>query len=103
MKTDVFYDISIPSPSALATMLGIDIRFGEGNLDTVGLGKGTRGSAPAQMTKSRGGMREPKEGVTMSHAFQAPFHGVGGYTPYSRGLHHLHNFRFFASCICFGL
>ena len=26
-----------------------------------------------------GGMREPKEGVTMSHALQAPFHGVGGY------------------------
>jgi len=26
-----------------------------------------------------GGMREPKEGVTMSHASQAPFHGVGGY------------------------
>ena len=29
-------------------------------------------------------MREPKEGVTMSHASQAPFHGVGGYT-------HTHN------------
>ena len=26
-----------------------------------------------------GGMREPKEGVIMSHASQAPFHGVGGY------------------------
>ena len=24
-------------------------------------------------------MREPMEGVPMSHAFQAPFHGVGGY------------------------
>ena len=32
-----------------------------------------------KMTFRRGGMREPKEGVTMSHAFQAPFHGVGGY------------------------
>ena len=26
----------------------------------------------------RGGRREPKEGVTMSHASQAPFHEVGG-------------------------
>ena len=32
-----------------------------------------------KMTFWGGGMREPKEGVTMSHAFQAPFHGVGGY------------------------
>ena len=29
-------------------------------------------------TQNAGGMREPKEGVTMSHACQAPFHGVGG-------------------------
>ena len=32
-----------------------------------------------KMTFQGGGMREPKEGVTMSHAFQAPFHGAGGY------------------------
>ena len=31
------------------------------------------------MTSREAGMREPKEGVTMSHASQAPFHGVGGY------------------------
>ena len=24
-------------------------------------------------------MREPKEGAKLSHAFQGPFHGVGGY------------------------
>ena len=34
------------------------------------------------MTVWGGGMREPMEGVTMSHAMQAPFHGVGGYGPY---------------------
>ena len=31
------------------------------------------------MTILGGSMREPMEGVSMSHAFQAPFHGVGGY------------------------
>ena len=58
-------------------MLGMDFGVCGGNSDS--LRKGTRGSAPPQMTKLKGAMREPKEGVTMSHASQAPFHGVGGY------------------------
>ena len=41
--------------------------------------QGRRGPGGSPDPDLRGGMREPKEGVTMSHAFQAPFHGVGGY------------------------
>ena len=35
-------------------------------------------SDPPQNDVQGEGMREPKEGVTMSHASQAPVHGVGG-------------------------
>ena len=37
-----------------------------------------------KMTFQGGVMREPKEGVTMSHASQAPFHGVADICMYVR-------------------
>ena len=39
------------------------------------LGKGKRGPAGTQNANSGSGMREPKAGVTISHAIHVPIHG----------------------------